>query len=234
MLEGRGGIDERAVEVEQRRDHRSQLEASRSTRLLVAVNGRARKRRIRRPRPGAAGRARGGRRARRGRGDRVRGRAWGCCGVRRPSAAACVVLAGGTGRCTRPRTRRCAAARAGARACRGGPTTSPARWAPACGRRRSRWRLPGRRVRSTRCAWPPRSFRVRARSAQRRLPGRGAVGLPGRQLSDLRQGVRALLGALRRFRPYATALRLDDGELSSRPSAQILLSNLPYFGLASR
>ncbi len=48
--------------------------------------------------------------------------------------------------------------------------------------------------------------------------------------SDLRQGMRALLVALRRFRPYSAVLRVGDAELASRSAAQILLSNLPYFG----
>ena len=48
--------------------------------------------------------------------------------------------------------------------------------------------------------------------------------------SDLRQGVRALVRAIRRFRPYSAALRIDDGAANSQTVAQIFLSNLPYFG----
>jgi membrane-associated protein len=48
--------------------------------------------------------------------------------------------------------------------------------------------------------------------------------------SDLRQGLRALVRAIRRFRPYSAALRFDDGVASSDTVAQVFLSNLPYFG----
>ena len=48
--------------------------------------------------------------------------------------------------------------------------------------------------------------------------------------ADLRQGLRALVRAVRRFRPYSAALRLDGRELRSQSAAQVFLSNLPYFG----
>jgi membrane protein DedA with SNARE-associated domain/diacylglycerol kinase family enzyme len=48
--------------------------------------------------------------------------------------------------------------------------------------------------------------------------------------SDLRQGLRALVRAIRRFRPYSAGLRIDDGAAASQTVAQIFLSNLPYFG----
>ena len=48
--------------------------------------------------------------------------------------------------------------------------------------------------------------------------------------SDLRQGIRALVRAIRRFRPYSAALRIDDGAASRQTVAQVFLSNLPYFG----
>jgi diacylglycerol kinase (ATP) len=48
--------------------------------------------------------------------------------------------------------------------------------------------------------------------------------------SDLRQGLRALARAIRRFRPYSAALRLDESEARSDSLAQVFLSNLPYFG----
>jgi diacylglycerol kinase family enzyme len=48
--------------------------------------------------------------------------------------------------------------------------------------------------------------------------------------SDLRQGLRALVRAIRRFRPYSAALRIDDGAASRETVAQVFLSNLPYFG----
>jgi membrane-associated protein len=48
--------------------------------------------------------------------------------------------------------------------------------------------------------------------------------------SDLRQGLRALVRAIRRFRPYSAALRIDDDAASPQTVAQVFLSNLPYFG----
>jgi membrane protein DedA with SNARE-associated domain/diacylglycerol kinase family enzyme len=48
--------------------------------------------------------------------------------------------------------------------------------------------------------------------------------------SDLRQGVRALLRALRRYHPYTAALRLGGRRLRSTSAAQVFFSNLPYFG----
>jgi diacylglycerol kinase (ATP) len=48
--------------------------------------------------------------------------------------------------------------------------------------------------------------------------------------ADLKQGVRALLRALRRYTPYTAAAELDGGTLRSGRAAQLFLSNLPYFG----
>jgi diacylglycerol kinase (ATP) len=48
--------------------------------------------------------------------------------------------------------------------------------------------------------------------------------------ADLRQGVRALLRALRRYAPHRASVEVDDARLRSREAAQIFLSNLPYFG----
>jgi membrane-associated protein len=48
--------------------------------------------------------------------------------------------------------------------------------------------------------------------------------------ADLRQGLRALVRALRRFRPYSAVLRLHDREMRSQSAAQVFLANLPYFG----
>ena len=231
VLEGRGGIDERAVEVEQRRDHRSQLEASRSTRLLVAVNGRAsgmedpqataRELQAVLEEAGAHAEAVV---------TESEEELWGCCGVRRPSAAAWCWPAGRDA--ARGRERAAApAARAGARARRAGQQHRPRAGHP--GSRAAALSLAAtgaaRPLDALRVATPDRFVYVlEALSAGFQAEARS--GYRADNSSDLRQGVRALLGALRRFRPYATALRLDDGELSSRSSAQILLSNLPYFG----
>jgi membrane protein DedA with SNARE-associated domain/diacylglycerol kinase family enzyme len=48
--------------------------------------------------------------------------------------------------------------------------------------------------------------------------------------ADLKQGVRALLRALRRYSPYRAAAELDGTPLRSERAAQLFLSNLPYFG----
>jgi diacylglycerol kinase family enzyme len=48
--------------------------------------------------------------------------------------------------------------------------------------------------------------------------------------ADLRQGLNALLRALRRYRPYSARIDLDTGRLRSRSAAQVFLSNLPFFG----
>jgi diacylglycerol kinase (ATP) len=55
-------------------------------------------------------------------------------------------------------------------------------------------------------------------------------GYDGTNSADLRQGLRALAGAVRRFEPYAIDARLEGRELSSSSAAQLFLSNLPYFG----
>jgi diacylglycerol kinase (ATP) len=48
--------------------------------------------------------------------------------------------------------------------------------------------------------------------------------------ADLRQGLHALLRALRRYTPYSARIDLDTGRLRSRSAAQVFLSNLPFFG----
>ena len=48
--------------------------------------------------------------------------------------------------------------------------------------------------------------------------------------SDLRQGVRALVRALRRYRPYTAALKIGQRGIRSSAAAQVFFSNLPYFG----
>jgi membrane protein DedA with SNARE-associated domain/diacylglycerol kinase family enzyme len=48
--------------------------------------------------------------------------------------------------------------------------------------------------------------------------------------ADLKQGVRALLRALRRYSPYRATAELDGAPLRSERAAQLFLSNLPYFG----
>jgi diacylglycerol kinase (ATP) len=48
--------------------------------------------------------------------------------------------------------------------------------------------------------------------------------------ADLRQGMRALARAVRRFAPYDLRARLDGEELATEAAAQLFISNLPYFG----
>jgi membrane protein DedA with SNARE-associated domain/diacylglycerol kinase family enzyme len=52
----------------------------------------------------------------------------------------------------------------------------------------------------------------------------------GENSADLRRGVRALIGALRRYKPYGIRTRVDGSELGSSAAAQLFLSNLRYFG----
>jgi diacylglycerol kinase (ATP) len=48
--------------------------------------------------------------------------------------------------------------------------------------------------------------------------------------ADLRQGLRALVDAVRDFAPYRVDTRFDHAEVASRTGAQLFFSNLPYFG----
>jgi diacylglycerol kinase (ATP) len=48
--------------------------------------------------------------------------------------------------------------------------------------------------------------------------------------SDLRQGVRALIAAVRDYTPFKLRARVNGQELVSDSAAQLFLSNLPYFG----
>ena len=48
--------------------------------------------------------------------------------------------------------------------------------------------------------------------------------------ADLRQGVKALVRAIRRYRPYKAAVRIDDEPVRSKSVAQLFFSNLPFFG----
>jgi diacylglycerol kinase family enzyme len=48
--------------------------------------------------------------------------------------------------------------------------------------------------------------------------------------ADLRQGLRALAGAIRRYRPYSASVRVDGEAIRSSSAAQLFFSNLPFFG----
>jgi diacylglycerol kinase family enzyme len=89
--------------------------------------------------------------------------------------------------------------------------------------------MPARPLDALRVATPDRFvYALEAVSAGFQAEAR--AGYEADNSSDLRQGVRALVRAIRRFRPYSAALRVDDGAASSQTVAQIFLSNLPYFG----
>jgi membrane protein DedA with SNARE-associated domain/diacylglycerol kinase family enzyme len=48
--------------------------------------------------------------------------------------------------------------------------------------------------------------------------------------ADLRQGLRALARAIRRYRPYSASVRIDGEAIRSSSVAQLFFSNLPFFG----
>jgi diacylglycerol kinase (ATP) len=52
----------------------------------------------------------------------------------------------------------------------------------------------------------------------------------GANSSDVRQGVTALVGAVRTYRPRRIRAWIDGRELASAAGAQLFVSNLPYFG----
>jgi diacylglycerol kinase (ATP) len=71
-------------------------------------------------------------------------------------------------------------------------------------------------------------FAVEAVSAGFQAEAR--AGYDGSNSADLRQGLRVLARAVRRFEPYTLRARLDAEELATDGAAQLFLSNLPYFG----
>jgi membrane protein DedA with SNARE-associated domain/diacylglycerol kinase family enzyme len=90
--------------------------------------------------------------------------------------------------------------------------------------------LPARPVDALRVVTPERSlYAVEAVSAGFQAEARAAY--RAENSADLRQGLRALARAVRRYSPYEASVELDDGApLRSREAAQLFLSNLPYFG----
>ena len=48
--------------------------------------------------------------------------------------------------------------------------------------------------------------------------------------ADLKQGVKALIRAIRRYRPYSASLRVGGRTVRSSSAAQLFFSNLPFFG----
>ena len=89
--------------------------------------------------------------------------------------------------------------------------------------------MPARPVDALRVATPDRfEYAVEAVSAGFQAEARAAY--TADNSSDLRQGLRALARAVRRYRPYTAALRLGGRQIRSESAAQVFLSNLPFFG----
>jgi diacylglycerol kinase (ATP) len=89
--------------------------------------------------------------------------------------------------------------------------------------------MPARPLDALRVATPDRFvYALEAVSAGFQAEARGSY--QADNSGDLRQGLRALVRAIRRFRPYSAALRFEDGVTRSDAIAQVFLSNLPYFG----
>ncbi|HEU0024566.1 MAG TPA: VTT domain-containing protein [Thermoleophilaceae bacterium] len=89
--------------------------------------------------------------------------------------------------------------------------------------------MPAQPVDALRVATPDRFiYAIEAVSAGFQAEARAAYRADNS--ADLRQGLRALFRALRRYRPYRARVDLDSGRLRSRAAAQLFLSNLPFFG----
>jgi diacylglycerol kinase (ATP) len=56
------------------------------------------------------------------------------------------------------------------------------------------------------------------------------AGYDAENSADLRQGLRALVRAVRRYSPYRARVDLDGDRLRSGEAAQLFFSNLPFFG----
>ena len=85
--------------------------------------------------------------------------------------------------------------------------------------------------RSTRCSFARRErslYALEAVSVGFQADARARYS--GENSADLRQGVWALVCALRRYKPYGIRARVDGSELGSSAAAQLFLSNLRYFG----
>jgi membrane-associated protein len=88
---------------------------------------------------------------------------------------------------------------------------------------------PARPVDALSVRTPDRSlYALEAVSAGFQAEARSAY--TGENSADLVQGVRALGGAVRRYRPYRVNARIDGAPFGSDSAAQLFLSNLRYFG----
>ena len=232
VLEGRSGFDEGMIEVDQGSHRQDRSEASTRGRLVVAVNGRA---------SGVADPDEIGRdlvallEELGAQADSVvthsEPELW---DLLRDAAASGrrVVLVGGDGSVHAaanaplrrlPDLAIVPAGRANnvARAL-GIPTTRAAALAVAA-------HAPVRPLDALRVATPDRFvYAVEALSAGFQAEARAAYRADNS--ADLRQGLRALAAALRRYRPYGVAAEVDSSQLRSRDAAQLFFSNLPYFG----
>jgi diacylglycerol kinase family enzyme len=229
MLEGRGGLDQRAVEVEERR-HLRDSEVSKAPRLLLVVNGRAsgveQPERTSRELAAVLEELGADVRALVTTSERELWDALRDAGRRR------VVLVGGDGTLHSaanaplrrlPELALVPAGRANniARAL-GIPAGRAAALALAA-------RGSTRPLDALRVATPDRlEYAVEAVSAGFQAEARS--GYTAENSSDLRQGVRALVRALRRYRPYTAALKIGQRGIRSSAAAQVFFSNLPYFG----
>jgi diacylglycerol kinase (ATP) len=88
---------------------------------------------------------------------------------------------------------------------------------------------PARPIDALRVATPDRFvYAVEAVSAGFQAEARS--GYEAENSADLVQGVKALVRAVRRYRPYALNVEMGGDRVGSRHAAQLFLSNLPYFG----
>ena len=88
---------------------------------------------------------------------------------------------------------------------------------------------PAQPVDALRVATPDRFiYAVEAVSAGFQAEAR--AGYDANNSADLRQGVKAMVRAVRRFAPYEMKVELGAQHMRSAEAAQLFLSNLPYFG----
>jgi membrane protein DedA with SNARE-associated domain/diacylglycerol kinase family enzyme len=88
---------------------------------------------------------------------------------------------------------------------------------------------PAQPIDALRVATPDRFiYAVEAVSAGFQAEAR--AGYEAENSADLMQGLKALVRAVRRFAPYKMKVELGAGHLRSSNAAQLFLSNLPYFG----
>ena len=232
MLQGGRRVDERAVEFEQKRHRRDQSHATTAEPLLLVVNGRA----SGIAEPHALGEELVALLQGLGADADVavtlsEGELWDVLRSAEQQARR-VVLVGGDGTlhaaanaplARLPELALVPAGRANniARAL-GLPTSRPAALAVAAN-------MPARPVDALRVATPDRLiYALEALSAGFQAEAR--AGYESTNSGDLRQGLRALMRAVRRYRPYRAAVRIGDREIASNAVAQLFLSNLPYFG----